>query len=81
MRVTRREENFFGRARPGFQGRVKIGFRRDGRITALDLFLIQDGGPYGRSGDFLSAGRIASLAYQPLNMRARGVTVFTNTPP
>ncbi len=81
MRVTRREENFFGRSRPGLQGRVKIGLRRDGRITALDLFVIQDGGPYGRSGDFLSAGRIASLAYQPLNMRARGVTVFTNTPP
>ena len=81
MRVTRREENFFGRSRPGVQGRVKIGLRRDGRIAALDLFVIQDGGPYGRSGDFLSTGRIASLAYQPLSMRARGVTVFTNTPP
>ena len=61
---------------------MKIGLRRDGRITALDLFVIQDGGPYGRSGDFLSAGRIASLAYPaPQSMRARGLTVFTNTPP
>ena len=81
MRVTRRDENFFGRSRPGIQGRVKIGFRPDGRITALDLFTIQDGGPYGRQGDFLTVGRIASLTYQPLSMRARGVTVFTNTPP
>ena len=81
MRVTRREETFFGRSRAGLQGRVKIGFRRDGRITALDLFVVQDAGPYGRAGDFLSAGRIASLAYQPMNMRARGVTVYTNTPP
>ena len=81
MRVTRREENFFGRARPGAQARAKIGFRRDGRVTAMDLFVIQDGGPYGRSGDFLSLGRTASLAYQPLTMRVRGVHVYTNTPP
>ena len=47
----------------------------------MDLFVIQDGGPYGRSGDFLSLGRTASLAYQPLTMRVRGVHVYTNTPP
>ena len=81
MRVTRREEHFIGRARPGVQGRAKIGFRRDGRITAMDLFTIGDGGPYGRSGDHMSLGRIASLAYQPLNMRVRGIGVYTNTPP
>ena len=34
MRSTRQEENFIGRARPGIQARAKIGFRRDGRITA-----------------------------------------------
>ena len=56
MRVTRREEHFFGRARPGVQARAKIGFRRDGRITAMDLFTIGDGGPYGRSGDHMSLG-------------------------
>ena len=81
MRVTRREDQFFGRARPGIQARAKIGFRRDGRITAMDLFVIQDGGPYGASGDYLSAARIASLAYQPLAMRARGISIYTNTPP
>ena len=81
MRVTRREENFIGRARPGIQARAKIGFRRDGRITAMDLFVVQDGGPYGASGDYLTAARIASLAYQPLAMRARGISIYTNTPP
>ena len=81
MRVTRREENFFGRARPGIQARAKIGFKRDGRITAIDLFTISDGGPYGRSGDFLTVGTIASLAYQPQNIRIRGLHVYTNTPP
>ena len=81
MRVTRQEENFIGRARPGVQARAKIGFRRDGRITAMDLFTIGDIGPYGRRGDHMNVGRIASLAYQPLNMRIRGIGVYTNTPP
>jgi len=81
MRINRQEENFIGRARPGKQMRVKIGFRADGRVTAMDLFVVQDGGPYGRSGDFLSMGDQASLMYQPLNMRVRGLSVYTNTPP
>ena len=81
MRINRQEENFIGRARPGMQGRVKIGFRQDGRLTALDMFLVQDGGPYGRSGDFMSAGDQASLMYQPPNIRMRGLSVYTNTPP
>ena len=81
MRINRQEENFIGRARPGAQGRIKIGFRRDGRVTAIDMFLVQDGGPYGRSGDFMSAGDQASLMYTPLNMRMRGLSVYTNTPP
>ncbi|MEE8130391.1 MAG: molybdopterin cofactor-binding domain-containing protein, partial [Vicinamibacterales bacterium] len=81
MRINRQEENFIGRSRPGVQGRIKVGFRSDGRVTALDMFLVQDGGPYGRSGDFMSAGDQASLMYQPLNIRMRGLSVYTNTPP
>ena len=81
MRITRREEEFIGRARPAVQARVKIGFRRDGRILALDLFTIGDGGPYGRSGDHMSLANIASLAYQPESIRVRGIPVYTNTPP
>ena len=81
MRVTRQEENFFGRARPGIQARAKFGFRSDGRIVAIDLTLVQDGGPYGRSGDYMSCADQASLMYQPEHMRVRGVTVYTNTPP
>ena len=81
MRINRQEENFIGRSRPGAQGRIKIGYRRDGRVTALDMLLVQDGGPYGRSGDFMSAGDQASLMYMPLNMRMRGLSIYTNTPP
>ncbi len=81
MRITRQEENFIGRARPGKQTRVKIGFRRDGRVTALDMFTVQDGGPYGRAGDFMGMGDMASLMHQPLSMRVRGINIYTNTPP
>jgi xanthine dehydrogenase molybdenum-binding subunit len=81
MRVSREEETFIGRARPSFQGRMKVGFSKEGRITALDMFVICDNGPYDAVGDAPSSGRIVSLLYQPEAMRWRGVTVLTNTPP
>jgi CO/xanthine dehydrogenase Mo-binding subunit len=81
MRISREEETFIGRARPSFQGRMKVGFSKDGRITALDMFVICNNGPYDAVGDAPSSGRIVSLLYQPRAMRWRGVTVLTNTPP
>ena len=81
MRVTRRDETSFGKARPGMQARIKLGMRRDGRITALDIHCIGDGGPYGRRGDTMNVGGIGSVAYQPVAMRMRGTSVYTNTPP
>ena len=81
MRISREEETFIGRARPSFQGRMKVGFSKEGRIAALDMFVICDNGPYDAVGDAPSSGRIVSLLYQPQAMRWRGVTVMTNTPP
>ena len=81
MRVTRRDETAFGKARPGIQARIRLGMRRDGRITALDVHSIGDAGPYGRSGDHMNLGVIGSLSYQPAAMRIRGTGVYTNTPP
>jgi CO/xanthine dehydrogenase Mo-binding subunit len=81
MRVSREEESYFGRARTNMAGRVKAGFATDGRILALDLFIVQDNGPYGPMGDHRSAGNAASLVYQPAAMRWRAVNVLTNTPP
>src|ERR1700681_199984 len=81
MRISREEETFIGRARPGFRGRMKVGFSREGRIIALDMFVVSDNGPYDAQGDVPTSGRIASLLYQPQAMRWRGVTVLTNTPP
>ncbi|MBI3403353.1 MAG: xanthine dehydrogenase family protein molybdopterin-binding subunit [Acidobacteria bacterium] len=81
MRITRDDEHHIGRARPAMQSRVKIGFRKDGRITALDGFIIVDNGPYDLVGDSRSAGDHISLCYQPQAMRWRMLTVLTNTPP
>ena len=81
MRISREEEHYIGRARTNMTGRARVGFRKDGRITAMDLFLVQDTGAYGPMGDHRSAGNAASLIYQPLAMRWRAANVVTNTPP
>jgi xanthine dehydrogenase molybdenum-binding subunit len=81
MRISREEESYFGRARTNMTGRARVGFAKDGRITALDLFIVQDNGPYGPMGDHRSAANAASLVYQPPAMRLRAVNVLTNTPP
>ena len=51
MRISREEEHYIGRARPGLIGRARVGFRKDGRIGALDLFVVMDNGPYDPQGD------------------------------
>jgi xanthine dehydrogenase molybdenum-binding subunit len=80
LRITRYEEHYIGRSRPGFQARFKMGFRSDGRVTAVDLYIVEDGGAYG-STNYNTAGTVVSLGYQPLSMRLRGVSLYTNTPP
>ena len=81
MRITREDEQNIGRARPAMHSRIKVGFRKDGRITALDGFVVVDNGPYDVVSDSRSAGDHISLSYQPLAMRWRSLTVLTNTPP
>jgi len=81
MRIDRETEHFIGGARPAMHGRLKVGFAKDGRITALDMFVVNENGPYEPVGDTAQSGRQVSLLYQPLAMRWRGVSVLTNTPP
>jgi CO/xanthine dehydrogenase Mo-binding subunit len=80
MRISREEEHYIGHARTNMTGRARVGFRADGRITALDLFLVQDNGARGERGDHRAAGMATSLLYQPMAMRWRAVNVLTNTP-
>jgi xanthine dehydrogenase molybdenum-binding subunit len=81
MRISREEETFIGRARPSLIGRMKVGFSKEGRILALDMFVISNNGPYDAQGDVPTSARIVSLLYQPVAMRWRGATILTNTPP
>jgi len=81
MRIDRETEHYIGGARPAVHGRLKVGFAKDGRITALDMFVINENGPYEPVGDTGGTGRMVSLLYQPQAMRWRGVSVLTNTPP
>ena len=64
MRISREEEHYIGHARTNMTGRARVGFRADGRITALDLFIVQDNGAYGQRGDHRSAGA-ADVAHLP----------------
>jgi xanthine dehydrogenase molybdenum-binding subunit len=80
MRISREEEQYIGRARPSCLGRMQAGFSKEGRLLALDVFVVQDNGPYDQQNDAALIGRMASLLYQPQAMRWRGVAVLTNTP-
>jgi CO/xanthine dehydrogenase Mo-binding subunit len=81
MRISREEEYLLGSGRAGFQGWVKIGFAENGRITAMDLFVVQDNGPNQGFWDFRNCGHAAQICFQPETMRWRGTAVLTNTPP
>ena len=81
LRITRAEEYYLGSARSGFQGNVKLGFDKKGRILAADLYIIQQNGPNSGFPDLASAGGALSLVYTPQSMRWRGIPIMTNRPP
>ena len=81
MRISRAEETYIGRVRPGYQGWIKMGFKKDGRVTAVDTFIVEAAGPYRRQGDHSTTANLGSLQFQAPNMRFRGISVATNTPP
>lgn len=80
MRISREEEYYLGSGRGGFQGSLKLGLRKDGRILAADLYVVHDNGPHTGFWDFRNAGHALQLVYQPEAMRWRGIPVLTNTP-
>jgi xanthine dehydrogenase molybdenum-binding subunit len=80
MRVARHEEYAIGSGRAGFQGRVKVGFAADGRITAMDAYVVAENGANIGFWDYANFGHTLSVVYQPKAMRWRGIPVITNTP-
>ncbi len=65
LRITRAEEYFFGYARTGFQGRIRMGFDQRGRVTAADLYIVQENGATTGFPDWPSSGETVSILYQP----------------
>ena len=58
-----------------------MGFGNDGRITAMDLFIVQDIGCQTGFPSAAAAAGATSLIYQPETMRFRAIPVMTNTTP
>ncbi len=80
LRITREQEFYIGSARSGMQGWIKIGVRDNGKVSAVDLVIVNDGGATG-GGSGNSSAQHVTVAYQPENMRYRGISVYTNTTP
>jgi CO/xanthine dehydrogenase Mo-binding subunit len=79
MRVTREEEFTIGGARQGLQGWIKTGFKQDGTMAAMDLYIISDNGGKGGGGDANSAAGAVSVLYQTEAIRFRNTSIGTNT--
>jgi 4-hydroxybenzoyl-CoA reductase subunit alpha len=82
--VTNREETFIThRGRPETDIRLKIGMRKDGRITATECECDQRGGAHSGYGlvTILYAGSMLYAIYDLHNVKYVGKRVLTNTPP
>ena len=82
--VTTREETFIThRGRPETDIKLKIGMRKDGRITAVECDCDQRGGAHSGYGvvTILYAGSMLYAIYDLHNVKYVGRRVLTNTPP
>jgi len=82
--VVNREETFIThRGRPETDTRLKIGMRKDGRITGVECDCIQRGGAHSGYGivTILYAGSMLYAIYALDNVKYVGKRVLTNTPP
>ncbi len=78
-----REEVFYAhRGRPRQMVELKTGVKRDGRITAVEARIIQDGGAYCGYGvvTLLYSGQLLSAMYDIPNVKFDGYRVLTNKP-
>ena len=84
MMKLSREENFLThRARPQTDIKLKLGMRRDGRLTACTCEVVQRGGAYAGYGivTILYAGALLHGLYDIPAVRYDGYRVYTNLPP
>jgi 4-hydroxybenzoyl-CoA reductase subunit alpha len=82
--ILTREETFIThRGRPETEIRMKIGLRKDGRITAVECESLQRGGAYSGYGIVtnLYSGSLLYALYDIKSVRYTGTRALTNTPP
>ena len=79
-----REEQFIGATtRHQMTTRVKLGAKRDGTLTAIDLHVVSNTGGYGGHASETLAASLGSpfTAYRCANKKAVGYAVYTNMVP
>ncbi|MCP4319602.1 MAG: 4-hydroxybenzoyl-CoA reductase subunit alpha [Hyphomicrobiales bacterium] len=83
MRLTREETIITHRGRPETQVDLKIGFTRDGRMTAVECEVVQRGGAYAGYGlvTILYAGALLHGLYDIPAVKYDGYRVYANLPP
>ncbi len=83
MMITREETFITHRGRPETDIRLKIGMRKDGRITAVECECDQRGGAHSGYGvvTILYSGSMLYAIYDLHNVKYIGRRVLTNTPP
>ncbi|MBI4273926.1 MAG: 4-hydroxybenzoyl-CoA reductase subunit alpha [Rhizobiales bacterium] len=83
MELTREENFLTHRARPQTDVRLKLGIKRDGRLTACECEAIQRGGAYAGYGivTILYAGALLQGLYDIPAIKYDGYRVYANLPP
>ena len=83
MRLTREENFLTHRARPQTEVRLKLGMRRDGKLTACECEVAQRGGAYAGYGivTILYAGALLQGIYDIPAIKYDGYRVYANLPP
>lgn len=83
MLLTREETFITHRARPQTDIRLKLGMKKDGRLTACECEVIQRGGAYAGYGivTILYAGALLHGLYDIPAVKFDGYRVYANLPP
>ena len=79
LRITREQEFYIGSARSGMQGWIKTGVKEDGKVSAVDLVIVNDGGMTG--GGSGNSPRNTSPWLTNRKTCGSGTYRFTPTPP
>ncbi|HUC16780.1 MAG TPA: molybdopterin-dependent oxidoreductase [Acetobacteraceae bacterium] len=81
--LTREEEFIGATTRHQMTSRVRLGARRDGVLTAIEVRVVSNTGAYGGHGGETLAAALASplAAYRCTNKKADGYAVYTNMVP